>query len=76
MSMTELHEARDNIRSTMTVDDIELLKSIVKKMAKAVHYKSPSLKPWKDLSGVEWTQRCLEADWIKDRPKMGWWKDK
>jgi len=42
---------------------------IVKDLAEAAKEKfNPrSEKKWKDLSGTEWTQRCLDADWEKNR---------
>lgn len=60
----------------MTDHDLHLLKIFVKKLAEqaAKTYKPKPQKPWKELSGVEWTERCLDADWEKDRPRMGWWK--
>lgn len=30
-------------------------------------------KSWKDLDGVEWTQRCVDTDWVKDRPRDVTW---
>jgi hypothetical protein len=57
----------------MTEHDIYLLKLLVKKMAESVLYKPKTPKPWKELSGVEWTQRCVDADWEKDKPQIDWY---
>lgn len=62
----------------MTEHDIHLLKIYVKKLAeKTKEFKPKPQKPWKELSGVEWTQRCLDADWEKDEKLSGyWWSEK
>lgn len=57
--------------------EIHLLKILARKLAEKCpkHKDLPKPKPWKDLSGPEWTQRCLEEDWEKDRPQIAWWNE-
>lgn len=63
----------------MTEHDLHLLKLLVIKLAENVNKRkliyTKRDKLWKELSGEEWTQRCIDQDWEKDKPNMGWWKE-
>lgn len=62
----------------MDPDDVAEVIRVARELAlKAMNknFKPKPEKRWKDLDGIEWTQRCLDADWNKDKPKMGWWKE-